>query len=98
MNVGEKSDSVVVPEKVLSNDTKISSIRTGPKENGQRAAAVWAQSQIPAPPGLMVVCQEVQRDKEISFSALLHNVDIRSCIKAYFTLKRGLAAGIGGVR
>jgi hypothetical protein len=45
MNVDEKSDSVIVPEKISNKDANVSversEERTGPKGNGQRAAAVW---------------------------------------------------------
>src|SRR5690554_3657817 len=101
MNVGEKSDSVVVPEKILNKDTKVSAERseerTGPKGNGQRAAAVWTQSQVAASPGLLAVRQAAQRNKEIRFSALLHHVDIPLLHQSYFVLKRRSAAGIDGV-
>ncbi len=101
MNVGEKSDPVVVPEKISSNGAKVPAERleerTGPKGNGQRAAAVWTQSQVAASPGLLTVRQAAQRKKETRFSALLHHVDIPLLHQSYFALKRRSAAGIDGV-
>ena len=101
MNVGEKSDPVVVPEKISNNGAKVPAERleerTGPKGNGQRAAAVWTQSQVAASPGLLTVRQAAQRNKETRFSALLHHVDIPLLHQSYFALKRRSAAGIDGV-
>ena len=100
MNTSEKSDLAIVPKKVSNKEAKASAEvlegRAGPKGNNHLASAGWTQSQVTASPGLMVVRQLAQRDKEVKFTALLHHVDIELLRKSYYALKRKAAPGIDG--
>jgi group II intron reverse transcriptase/maturase len=101
VNGREKSDGVVVPEK-LPNNTERSVAeavegRTPAKGNLQGRNALRTQSREGAHSALGRVREAAQKDRRQRFTALLHHVyDIERLRAAYFALKRDAAAGIDG--
>lgn len=101
MDVGEKSDSVVVPGK--SSNRANGRGGDGGKDAGQgkcgrekRAPDTDAGTSTPS--GLDRIRNVSRRDKTAKFTALLHHVyDIGRLKRAYLLLERNAAAGIDGV-
>jgi len=100
MHANKKSDSAILPGKVLNNGAQARAEaleeRAGPKGSRHQISAVWTQSQVAASQGLMAVRQLAQRDKGVKFTALLHHVDVALLRRSYFSLKRNAAPGIDG--
>ncbi len=101
MHVGEKSDSVVVPEK-LANETKCQGVDGG-KDAGQgkcgrEKRAPDTDAGTSAPSDLARIRHVSSKDKTAKFTALMHHVyNVDRLRRAYQSLERKAAAGIDGV-
>jgi group II intron reverse transcriptase/maturase len=101
MNGREKSDRVVVPEK-LPNKTgqpaaEAMEGRTLAKGNPRERNVFRTQSRVSTPSALERVRQAARKDRKQRFTALLHHVyDVERLRQAYRSLKRDAAAGIDG--
>ena len=101
MHGREKSDGVVVPEK-LPNKAERSGAeavegRAPAKGNPQERNALRTQRRVSAHSALARVREVARKDRKQRFTALLHHVyDIDRLREAYFALKRDAAAGVDG--
>ncbi len=101
MDVGEKSDSVVVPEK--SPNRASGRGGDGGKDAGQgkcgrEKRAPDSVAGTSAPSGLDRIRNVSRRDKTAKFTALMHHVyDIARLRRAYLAIERNAAAGVDGV-
>ena len=67
------------------------------KGNSVETTAVRTQSRVAASSGLDAVRKVARKDKEATFTALLHHITIDVLRQSYRHLKHGAAAGIDGV-
>ena len=67
------------------------------KGSPEKPAAVWAQRQGTASPGLLRVCQKARQKMAEPFTALLHHVTPALLEASYYALKRNAAPGVDGI-
>ena len=100
MNIREKSDTAIVPEKAPNKRGKpLAEVVEGSavlKGNTQQPAAVRTQCRGAASTGLLRVRILAQKDKNCKFTALMHHVTVALLQQSYLKLKRDAAPGIDG--
>jgi RNA-directed DNA polymerase len=101
MHVGEKSDSVIVPEKSPNRANGRGGDGgkdAGQGECGREKRAPDTAAGTSAPSDLVRIRHVSRTDKTAKFTALMHHVyDIERLRQAYLSLERKAAAGIDGV-
>lgn len=107
INVIEKSDTPIVPEKPPNNGQPSLSLGAGSVEvvegrgvakgNAEEPPAGRTQSRETASMGLKGIREAARRDRRMKFTALLHHITPALLVDSFYDLKRNAAAGIDGV-
>lgn len=96
----EKSDSLVVPEKLPNNGpgpAEVMEERGLAKGNSEQLSAPRTQSRISALSGLPAVRQAARQDRRVKFTSLLHHVTVELLRESFYNLKRDAACGVDGI-
>lgn len=99
VNVGEKSDSCVVPKRT-PNKAQAAEAEEGRREakgNDGKPPASRTRSRSHASKGLDGVRQAARRNRRARFTALLHHVTPTLLEESFYALRRDAAVGVDGV-
>jgi len=100
IDVDEKSDTPVVPEKLLNNGFGPAEAVEGSgvaKGNADESPASRTQSRINVSMGLEGVRQRARDDKRARFTSLLHHITPSLLVESFYALRKNAAAGVDEV-
>ncbi len=97
MHAWGKSDGCIVPKKPSNNDRKSAEMVEGRRStegNSVGPAASWTQSQTNASSDLHRVREAARRDRQMRFTALLHQVTVDLLGRSFRLLRKEAAPGV----
>ena len=99
INAAEKSDTPVVPKKLLNEAGAEEAVeeRGVAEGNAGEAPAGRTQSRGTASKGLEGIREAAKRERRMKFTSLLHHITPSLLVESFYELKRNAAAGVDGM-